>query len=157
MMRFANDTFNQSYISTIGIHFEIKVIDIDTCTSSGTKRVKLQVWDTPHQERFRTITSAYYRGVNGIMIIFDVTKEVTFDNAINKWMKETHNYASAGVIRMIVGNKFDLEESRVVSRERAQLVADDMGAMYSEVSARSGYNIDQTFTDIAQAINKSLN
>ena len=155
MMRFTNGTFNQSYTETVGIDFKIKAIDIDT--ASGTKRVKLQIWDTPHQERFRTMTSPYYRGVHGIMIVFDLTDEKTFDNAINKWMKSIDDCASAGVIRMIVGNKYDDLASHAIGSERGQLIADDMGALYSEVSAKAGYNIDKAFIDIAHAIYKSLN
>ena len=145
--RVTKDTFSLSHIPTIGVDFGIKTSEIDT--SSGTKIVKLQIWDTSSQDRFRTITTAYYRGAQGIMVVFDVTDQETFDNAINKWMKQIDEYASADVVKMIVGNKCDLEESRVVSRERAQLVADDMGAMYSEVSAKTGHNMDQTFYDIA--------
>ena len=147
MSRFGEQTFIQYNLSTIGVDFRSRTVDIDD------KKVKLQVWDTAHQERFREIVRTYYRGAHGMMIVYDITNEDTFTNAMNVWMKHVDENTGSSTIKMMVGNKCDLQEpQRVISRERGQLVADDHGAMFSEVSAKSGYNIDQTFIDIACAI-----
>ena len=151
MSRFAEQKFIQYDFTTIGIDFKIRTIDIND------KKVKLQIWDTCQQARFHTLSLRnFYRGVHGVMIVYSVTNEETFDNAVNVWMKIVDEIIETGVIKMMVGNKCDLEGSRIISRERGQLVADDHGAMFSEVSAKSGHNIDQTFIDIVCAICKTI-
>ncbi|KAJ0000450.1 hypothetical protein NQD34_012292 [Periophthalmus magnuspinnatus] len=94
IIRFAEDNFNSTYISTIGIDFKVKTIDVDG------RKVKLQVWDTAGQERFKTITTAYYRGAMGIILVYDITDEKSFEN-IQNWMKSIKENASAGVSRML--------------------------------------------------------
>merc|ERR1711898_6342 len=79
LLRFADDTYSESYISTIGVDFKIRTIEHDG------KRIKLQIWDTAGQERFRTITSSYYRGAHGIIVVYDVTELDTF-HAVERWM-----------------------------------------------------------------------
>ena len=74
LLRFSEDSFQTSFITTIGIDFKIRTIEMDG------KRVKLQIWDTAGQERFRTITQAYYRGAMGILLVYDVTDEASFNN-----------------------------------------------------------------------------
>lgn len=73
LLRFAEDAFTPSYISTIGIDFKIRTIELDG------KRIKLQIWDTAGQERFKTITRAYYRGAHGILIVYSVLKRESFN------------------------------------------------------------------------------
>ncbi|EDL10785.1 RAB8A, member RAS oncogene family, isoform CRA_b [Mus musculus] len=80
LFRFSEDAFNSTFISTIGIDFKIRTIELDG------KRIKLQIWDTAGQERFRTITTAYYRGAMGIMLVYDITNEKSFDN-IRNWIR----------------------------------------------------------------------
>jgi len=106
LLRFADDIFTDSFISTIGVDFKIKTIDID-----GAK-VKLQIWDTAGQERFRTITSSYYRGAHGIIVVYDVTEQKSFAN-ITKWLKEIETFAGPAVQKVLVGNKSDLANEHV--------------------------------------------
>ena len=146
MLKFSGEKFSEQYIATIGVDFRTRTVDIND------EKMKLQIWDTAHQERFQAITRSYYRGTHGVMIVYDITNEKAFDNAVNKWMRDFDKYAAPGVTKMMVGNKCDLEESRAVSRERGQLVADDHGAMFTEVSAKAGYNIDEAFINIAREI-----
>ena len=94
LFRFSDDAFNTTFISTIGIDFKIKTIDI------GGKRVKLQIWDTAGQERFHTITTSYYRGANGIMLVYDITNPKSFDN-ITKWLKNITDFAADDVERIL--------------------------------------------------------
>ena len=88
LMRFADDSFTQSFITTIGIDFKIRTITLDG------KRIKLQIWDTAGQERFKTITTAYYRGAMGILLVYDVTNESTF-GSINQWVRAITQHASS--------------------------------------------------------------
>ncbi|XP_075032307.1 ras-related protein Rab-13 isoform X2 [Calonectris borealis] len=113
IIRFAEDNFTSTYISTIGIDFKIRTVDIDG------KKIKLQVWDTAGQERFKTITTAYYRGAVGIILVYDITDEKSFEN-IQNWMKSIKENASAGVERLLIGNKCDMEGKRKVQRDEAE-------------------------------------
>jgi len=105
LLRFADDAFTESYISTIGVDFRFRTVKIDK------KTVKLQIWDTAGQERFRTITSAYYRGADGIIMVYDVTSVESFDH-VNDWLNEVNRYASEGTCKLLVGNKNDRQDKR---------------------------------------------
>merc|ERR1712071_723326 len=109
LFRFSEDAFNSTFISTIGIDFKIRTIELDG------KKIKLQIWDTAGQERFRTITTAYYRGAMGIMLVYDITNDKSFDN-IKNWIRNIEEHASADVEKMILGNKCDMNDKRQVSR-----------------------------------------
>ncbi len=102
LLRFADDTYTESFISTIGVDFKIRTIEVEG------KVIKLQIWDTAGQERFRTITSSYYRGAHGIIMVYDITETESFKNVSN-WNNEIAKYASEGVRKLLVGNKCDLE------------------------------------------------
>ncbi|KAI9533261.1 Ras- protein Rab-13 [Dissostichus eleginoides] len=142
IIRFAEDNFNSTYISTIGIDFKVKTIEVEG------KKVKLQVWDTAGQERFKTITTAYYRGAMGIVLVYDITDEKSFEN-IQNWMKSITENASAGVSRMLLGNKCDIEAKRKVSRETGEKLAKDHGIRFFETSAKSSINVDESFLALA--------
>lgn len=114
LLRFADDTYTDSFISTIGVDFKIRTVDLDG------KTVKLQIWDTAGQERFRTITSSYYRGAHGIIVVYDVTDKESFEN-VKSWMAEIERYASDGVSKLLVGNKSDMTEQRAVSFNAAKV------------------------------------
>ncbi|KDD73539.1 Ras family protein, partial [Helicosporidium sp. ATCC 50920] len=145
LLRFAEDSFTSTFITTIGIDFKIKKVLIDG------KWVKLQIWDTAGQERFRTITSAYYRGAMGIVLVYDVTDEASFSN-IRNWMRNIEQHASEGVMRVLVGNKSDVGESRrAVPYSRGQALADEYRIPFFETSAKSGQNVD----DVFQAMTRS--
>ena len=113
LLRFADDTYTESYISTIGVDFKIRTIELDG------KCIKLQIWDTAGQERFRTITSSYYRGAHGIIIVYDITDEDSYNN-VKQWLNEIDRYASEKVDKLLVGNKADLSDKRKVDAETAK-------------------------------------
>lgn len=168
----ADDTYTESYISTIGVDFKIRTIDLDG------KTVKLQIvrgpwavgrgqasprvaraastaidrlpiprpghpqWDTAGQERFRTITSSYYRGAHGIIIVYDITDRESFDN-VKQWLNEIDRYACENVNKLLVGNKCDMESKRQVEYEEAKAFADERGIPFLETSAKDATNVEK--------------
>ncbi|MED6273785.1 Ras- protein Rab-8B [Characodon lateralis] len=149
LFRFSEDSFNTTFISTIGIDFKIRTIELDG------KRVKLQIWDTAGQERFRTITTAYYRGAMGIMLVYDISNEKSFDN-IKNWIRNIEEHASSDVEKMILGNKCDMTDRRQVSKDRGEKLAIDYGVKFLETSAKSGLNVEEAFYTIARDILNNL-
>ncbi|KAH9400633.1 PREDICTED: ras-related protein Rab-10-like [Rhagoletis zephyria] len=145
LFRFSDDAFQTTFISTIGIDFKIKTIDLKG------KRIKLQIWDTAGQERFHTITTSYYRGAMGIMLVYDITNSKSFDN-IAKWLRNIDEHASEDVEKMILGNKCDMQDKRVVSKDRGETIAREHGIRFLETSAKANINIDRAFLDLAEAI-----
>ncbi|OAY53118.1 ras-related protein RIC1 [Manihot esculenta] len=149
LLRFADDSYIESYISTIGVDFKIRTVDQDG------KTIKLQIWDTAGQERFRTITSSYYRGAHGIIIVFDVTDEESFRN-VKAWLTEIDKFATDNVNKLLVGNKCDLNSKRVVSSETARAFADEIGIPFLETSAKNATNVEDAFMTMAGEIKKRM-
>ncbi|KAG2158148.1 P-loop containing nucleoside triphosphate hydrolase protein [Suillus bovinus] len=154
LLRFADDTYTESYISTIGVDFKIRTIELEG------KTVKLQIWDTAEgQERFRTITSSYYRGAHGIIVVYDVTDNETFTN-VKQWLQEIDRYASEGVNKLLVGNKSDLTSKKVVEYSVAKACiyleyfefADQLSIPFLETSAKNATNVEQAFLTMAKQI-----
>jgi small GTP-binding protein len=146
LLRFAEGSFSDSFMSTIGVDFKIKSLQFE-----DGKVVKLQIWDTAGQERFRTITSSYYRGAHGIIIVFDVTDEESFKN-VTSWISEIENYASESVCKLLVGNKTDLAEQRVVTRQQAEELAQRLGIPYIETSAKTADHVEEAFVMMTKEI-----
>lgn len=110
LLRFADDVFNESFLPTIGVDFKIRTLD----SVSGSV-VKLQIWDTAGQEKFKTITAAYYKGAQGLIVAFDITDRQSFID-VEKWLGEADKYANLNMVKLLVGNKCDMEANREVSR-----------------------------------------
>ncbi|KAJ7532818.1 hypothetical protein O6H91_13G021500 [Diphasiastrum complanatum] len=149
LLRFADDTYLESYISTIGVDFKIRTVELDE------KIVKLQIWDTAGQERFRTITSSYYRGAHGIIVVYDVTDQDSFNN-VKQWLNEIDRYASESVNKLLVGNKSDLTAKKVVDYQTAKAFADEIGIPFLETSAKNATNVEQAFMTMAAAIKNRM-
>eukprot|EP00730_Choanoeca_flexa_P000278 TRINITY_DN10128_c0_g1_i1.p1 TRINITY_DN10128_c0_g1~~TRINITY_DN10128_c0_g1_i1.p1 ORF type:complete len:203 (+),score=62.80 TRINITY_DN10128_c0_g1_i1:113-721(+) len=145
LLRFADDTYTESYISTIGVDFKIRTIELDG------KTIKLQIWDTAGQERFRTITSSYYRGAHGIIVVYDVTDKDSFDN-VKQWLQEIERYACENVNKLLVGNKSDLTTKKVVDYATAKDFAEEKGIPFLETSAKNASNVEQAFLTMAAEI-----
>jgi Ras-related protein Rab-1A len=143
--RFADDIYTDSYISTIGVDFKIKTMNV------GDKMVKLQIWDTAGQERFRTITSSYYRGAQGIIVVYDITDLESFNN-VKQWLSEIDRYASENVDKLLVGNKSDLEPARQVTKAMAEEFAESLQVKCIETSAKESSNVDDAFRSMAFTI-----
>ncbi|KAB1217919.1 Ras-related protein RABE1c [Morella rubra] len=139
------------------IDFKIRTIELDG------KRIKLQIWDTAGQERFRTITTAYYRGAMGILLVYDVTDESSFNN-IRNWIRNIEQHASDNVSKILVGNKADMDESkRAVPTSKGQALADEYGIKFFETqknivlqSAKTNMNVEEVFFSIARDIKQRL-
>lgn len=145
LFRFSDDAFNTTFISTIGIDFKIKTIEL------RGKKIKLQIWDTAGQERFHTITTSYYRGAMGIMLVYDITNSKSFDN-IAKWLRNIQEHANDDVEKMILGNKCDMEDKRVIPKERGEAIARENGIRFLETSAKTNVNIEKAFIDLSESI-----
>ena len=146
LLRFTDDSFTANHLTTIGIDFKIKIIDL-----SG-KLIKLQIWDTAGQERFRTITKTYYKGAHGIILTYDVTDQNSFKN-IRNWIKQIEANAQTNVCKVLVGNKSDLFETEAVTEEEGEKFAKEKNAEFMLVSAKTGDNITNLFNVL---VNKYL-
>jgi len=149
LLRFAEDAFTDSYLSTIGVDFKIRTIELEG------KTVKLQIWDTAGQERFRTIAAAYYRGAHGIVVVYDVTDQESFQN-VRGWLTEIERYASEGVKRLLIGNKSDLVQRKVVEYGAAKDFADELQIPFIETSAKTSDNVEEAFLTMSKQIMDSL-
>lgn len=150
LLRYTDNKFQESFMTTIGVDFKTKHIEIDG------QQVKLQIWDTAGQEKFRAITKAYYRGAHGILVVFDISRRDTF-NQTRMWIDSIKDSTEASPIDVIlVGNKSDLE--RAVSKEEAQNLADQYKIQYFETSAKENNNVEQAFLELAtMALRRRLN
>jgi len=149
LLRFADETYTESYISTIGVDFKIRTIELDG------KQVKLQIWDTAGQERFRTITSSYYRGAHGICVVYDVTDKDSFNN-VKQWLQEIDRYATEGVCKLLIGNKADLKDNRAVDIKEAEDFANNLGIPHLETSAKNAENVERAFNTMARSIKEKM-
>uniref|UniRef100_A0A673C1V4 Ras-related protein Rab-15 n=1 Tax=Sphaeramia orbicularis TaxID=375764 RepID=A0A673C1V4_9TELE len=145
LRRFTESEFDSSHISTIGIDFKMKTLEID-----GVK-VRVQIWDTAGQERYQTITKQYYRRAQGIIFVYDITNEPSFQRIV-KWAGDVDEFAPTEVNRILVGNKTDEELSRQVSKEQGSKLAKSYGMDFFETSASSDSNITESFTRITELV-----
>ena len=148
LMRFSDDTFASTYASTIGVDFRVRNIQLNN------KKVKLQIWDTAGQERFATISSSYYRGVHGIMIVYDVSNKESFDRVANHWVKELEKYPETqSCAKLLIGNKIDVEESKIkVGFDQANDFANENGFQFLQTSAKNTTNVEKAFLQITQMV-----
>ena len=149
LMRFADDIFTDNFLPTIGVDFKIRTIE------TAGSIVKLQMWDTAGQEKFKTITSAYYKGAHGVIMVYDITDRKSFTDLQN-WLSEVDKYSREDVVKILVGNKKDLESNREVSIEEANRFAESLGMKYLETSAKDGINIEETFTNLVVKMKQSM-
>lgn len=132
---------------TIGVDFKVKTLIV------GGKRLKLTIWDTAGQERFGIVTSSYYRGAHGIILVYDVTRRETFTNLTEIWAKEVELYSTnKGCIKMVVGNKVDRDSERAVTREEGIALAQEYKCSFYECSARTRENVLPSFEDLTRKI-----
>ena len=148
LMRYTDNTFQEIHMSTIGLDYRLK-----TMTLNSGKQVKVQIWDTAGQDRFRAITKNYYKGAHGIILIYDVTNQLTFENVTN-WINQIKEEASDKVTIFLVGNKIDDEKNRKVNTEEGEKLAQDFKLKFYETSAKIGTNVEATFKSLVQIIDE---
>ena len=142
LTRYSENTFQEDHLATIGLDFKQKNVNLE-----NGKSVKVQIWDTAGQDRFKSITKNYYKGAHGIMLIYDVTTRKSFDNVRN-WIDTIKEEVSDKVNIILVGNKIDNNDNRQVTTEEGQEIANEYKLPFYETSAKTGDNIDKAFNDL---------
>ena len=147
LRRFVEDKFLKNHLATIGIDFKTKTLNINN------QEIKLKIWDTAGQERFRNITTQYYKGADGIVLVYDVTDEASFDK-IKDWMDQILSNTNKDEICLILlGNKCDIEK-RSISYEQGKTLANELQVNFFETSAQTGQNIKEAFETLTADIMK---
>ena len=146
LTRYADKTYQEDYLSTIGMDYKIKNYELENGAI-----IKLYIWDTAGQDRFRSITSNYYKGADGIILIYDITKQETFNNVRN-WITSIKEEAPAKVVLILVGNKVDDEKHRTVQQSEGEKIADEYNLPFLECSAKSDINVTKTFDVLIKKI-----
>ena len=143
VQKFIDNTFSKTTLSTIGVDLQSKIIDING------KKVKYLIWDTAGEDRMKTMTYSYYRGCHVILIVYDVTEQKSFQN-VTTWVECVDKFAKSNVLRILVGNKTDLEEKRVISTEEGKKLAEANGLKFYEISALKITGLYEMFEDVAK-------
>ena len=144
IQRYVKNNFNLSYITTVGIDFQLKQIKMNN------KSIKLQIWDTAGQERFKNITKSYFHSSDGFIVGYDITSRLSFTN-VSTWLKEINDNAPEEIQKILIGNKCDLNE-REVTTEEGQKLAEENGMKFFETSAKNDINVKKTFESITKDI-----
>ncbi|PKI77816.1 ras-related protein RABA6a-like [Punica granatum] len=147
LSRFARDEFHLDSKPTIGVEFAYRNVKV------GDKLIKAQIWDTAGQERFRAITSSYYRGALGALLVYDITRRVTFEN-VRKWLRELRDFGNPDMVVVLVGNKSDLSHSREVKQDEGKDLAEAENLCFMETSALENVNVEEAFLEMINRIHK---
>ncbi len=142
-IRFTQNHFDSDYKRTIGSDFAVKHLNVPERDAAVT----LQVWDLAGQPRFEIVRQSFYRGARGGLLVFDVTRRRTFLN-LDRWRQESFEAIGSDIPMVVVANKVDLNDSRVVSREEAEEYANKIGSFYVESSALTGENVEAAFAKL---------
>mmetsp|Transcript_19548 Transcript_19548/g.21852 ORF Transcript_19548/g.21852 Transcript_19548/m.21852 type:complete len:203 (+) Transcript_19548:76-684(+) len=145
LLQFTDKRFQPVHDLTIGVEFGSRTITIDE------NQIKLQIWDTAGQEKFRSITRSYYRGAAGALLVYDITRRETFDH-LQSWLEDCRRYSNQNIVIMLIGNKSDLENKRSVSKEEGQEFANKNGLTFLETSAKTAANVEAAFIESARKI-----
>eukprot|EP00727_Mastigamoeba_balamuthi_P012805 m51a1_g8147 putative ras-related protein rab-2a (206) ;mRNA; f:39518-40943 len=145
LLQFTDKRFQPVHDLTIGVEFGSRTISVNN------QQIKLQIWDTAGQEKFRSITRSYYRGAAGALLVYDITRRDTFDH-LTTWLEDCRKYSSQNITIMLIGNKSDLEASRAVPREEGERFAKENGLFFLETSAKTSQNVEEAFINTAKDI-----
>ena len=143
VQKFLDNTFSKTTMTTVGVDLQYKVLDING------KKVKYLIWDTAGEDRMKTMTYAYYRGCHVVLIVYDVTSKKSFEN-VTTWVECVDKFAKSNVLRILVGNKTDLEDKRVISKEEGKKLAEENGLKFYEISAKTMNGLVEMFEDVAK-------
>ena len=149
LMRYSDNVFVENYITTIGLDYKLKTVRLD-----NGKTIKVQLWDTAGQDKYRTIAKNYYKGSHGILLLYDITKLSSFDN-IREWIRDIKEEVDENAILFLIGNKIDLTDKRIISKEKGTELAEEYKIPFFEASAKSGENVDEIFRALYKKISES--
>ena len=137
LLKYISNKFDESSISTVGVDYMDKIIDYNKF------KIKLQIWDTSGEEKFRTITKNFYRNADGLLVVFDLTRKETYDH-VRGWINEAKENNDK-IKTILIGNKLDLQDERKVENAVAKQYAEKNSLKYLETSAKDGINISESF------------
>ena len=146
LTRYADNTYKEDYLSTIGMDYKIKNYELE-----DGRIIKLYIWDTAGQDKFRSITSNFYKGADGIILIYDITDRKTF-NSVRNWINNIQEEAPDKVALVLAGNKVDDEKNRKVQESEGKKIADEYSLPFFECSAKSDINVTQTFDTLIKKV-----
>jgi small GTP-binding protein len=149
LLRYAHGQFKDEYQLTIGVEFGAKNISIND------KIYRIQIWDTAGQENFRSITRAYYKNSVCALVVYDITNRDSFNN-ISNWVEDCKNQSPKTIFMVLVGNKSDLNDKRVISVDEGRELAEKYNMIFFETSAKTGDNVDLIFFKSAEEIAKKI-
>uniref|UniRef100_A0A674D0R9 Ras-related protein Rab-25 n=1 Tax=Salmo trutta TaxID=8032 RepID=A0A674D0R9_SALTR len=149
LSRFTKNEFNHDSRTTIGVEFSTRTVQLDNFA------IKAQIWDTAGLERYRANTSAYYRGAVGALLVYDITKHLTYES-VERWLKELYDHADPHMVVMLVGNKSDLGTLKTVPTEEAKDFTEKNGLLFMETSALDSTNVEAAFQEVLTAIHKKV-
>ena len=150
ILRYVDQIWNDVFVPTIGVDFKVKSLEVDK------KLVKMQIWDTAGQERFRNVISSYFKGAHGILLIYDITAKDSFKELEN-WLGEVERNANSQVLKILIGNKCDLEDRREISKDEGEAFAMRNGMQFMETSAKLNTNVNEAFEALAKIMVESTN
>jgi Ras-related protein Rab-1A len=146
LLRYTDNIYNNRYISTIGVDFKIKTISL------GNKIIKLQIWDTAGQEKFKTITTSYYRGAHGFIVVYDITNFNSFIS-VKSWIQEIKFYSTDNKAKIIIlGNKNELEDKREVNISDTNQLSNELNIPIFEVSAKNNIDITRAINSLVSEL-----
>lgn len=149
LLQFTDKRFEPCQCFTIGVEYGSRKINI------GKNRIKLQIWDTAGQEMYRSITRAFYRGAAGALLVYDITRRETF-NHLSSWLQDAIQHSNCNMTIILIGNKSDLECQRLVRTEEGEEFAREHGLLFMETSAKTSYNVENTFMKCARKIYRNI-
>lgn len=150
LSRYVRDEFSIETKMTVGVEFGSKLLKVDD------KTIKIQIWDTAGQEKYKSITNAYYKGAKGAFVVYDISRKDSFTN-VDRWIGELKANGDPEVSILLVGNKCDLEENRQVTQEQALKKSEQFGIAFCETSAMQAVNIEKAFSIMVEEISKKMN
>ena len=148
LMRYADNVFVENYITTIGLDYKLKYVQLE-----NGEKIKVQLWDTAGQDRYRTIAKNYYKGSHGILLLYDVTKINSFEN-IREWIQNIKEEVYEKAIIFLIGNKIDKTGERKITTEQGKNLAAEYNMPFFEASAKSGENVDEVFKALYKKISE---
>ena len=142
LLRYCENSFQESHLTTIGLDFRLKTVNLE-----DKRKIKVQIWDTAGEDRFRAITRNYYRGANGIILMYDVTDQKSFEH-IRDWVEKIKEDAVEEIIIYLVGNKIDLNNKRIITNEEGKKLAAEYNIKYYETSAKNSIGVEEVFLSL---------